>query len=175
MFSGKTTRLIQEYSFSEFEDHEKLAVKPLLDNRYQAHKISAHSGIQLHGHRIGKAEELYPILTPEIKEIYIDEVQFFGPNINQVISDLNFQGIRVVAAGLDRDYMGRDFGPMPQLKKQAGNVLELKAKCAVCGNAANNTYRTSDSEQLLLIGHSDSYEARCREHWEEGMKARGLI
>ncbi|NBP06526.1 MAG: thymidine kinase, partial [Bacteroidetes bacterium] len=76
MFSGKTTRLIEEYNQSPLSETEKIAIKPLLDNRYAAHRISSHGGLQLPGHRVSKAEEIYPICTDAIKEVYIDEIQF---------------------------------------------------------------------------------------------------
>jgi thymidine kinase len=81
-------------------------------------------------------------------------------------------GVRVVAAGLDKDYLNRDFGPMRALKNLATNQIQVFAKCNVCGGKAQYTYRQSDSKELVLVGHNDAYQARCLEHWEEGMKGR---
>jgi thymidine kinase len=169
MFSGKTTRLIEVYNLSEVTDNEKLAVKPLMDNRYVAHKISSHGGLQLPGHRISKAEELYPLCNDQIKEVYIDEVQFLGKSIPDVILGLLIQGVKVVASGLDLDYLGRPFGEMPRLLRMAKQKIQLQARCHVCGKAAFYTFRQSSSEELILVGHTDMYESRCKTHWEEGM------
>ncbi|MCC7298449.1 MAG: thymidine kinase [Bacteroidia bacterium] len=172
MFSGKTTRLIELYNYSECITSEKIAVKPLMDNRYVAHHIHSHTGLQLPGHRISKPEELYPLISSEVKEVFIDEIQFLGSNITGVVLDLTLQGIRVVAAGLDKDFKDLDFGPMPELKKWANNHIKLTAKCQVCGKTADKTYRNSDSDSQILIGHADIYEARCETHWNEGMNGR---
>ena len=172
MFSGKTTRLIELYNYSDAEEQGKLAIKPLLDNRYQASKINAHSGLQMPGHRISKPEEIYPLLHPDIKEVYLDEVQFFSESICNIIGDLNFQGIKVMAAGLNKDFNGNDFGPFPQLLKMATEKIELKARCEICGAAASHTFRNIESDDLILVAGKDAYQARCTEHWEEGMKMR---
>lgn len=172
MFSGKTTKLIELFNFSSVEHHEKIAIKPLLDTRYIPHSINTHSGIQLPGHRISKPEEIYPLIEAAHKEIYLDEVQFFNDSIVNVLLDLSLQGIRIVAAGLDLDFRGSDFGPMPALKKLAGNHIPLQARCTVCGSSAGYTFRRADADSQVLIGHSDLYEARCEEHWREGMDGR---
>lgn len=172
MFSGKTTRLIEYYNNSSLPADEKLAVKPLIDNRYIANKIHSHSGIQLPGHRISKADEIQPLLSDNIKEIYIDEIQFLGKEIYDIVLGLKLNGYRVIASGLDKDYMGQDFGEMPRLIKLANSREELTANCSVCGKAATMTYRVSDSTDLILIGHGNDYEARCKAHWDEGMSSR---
>ncbi len=172
MFAGKTTQLIGLYNESMCLSEEKLAVKPLLDKRYNATTINTHSGIQMLAHRISKAEEIYPLINEFTKEIYIDEVQFFGPFIVEVIGELMMNQIKIMAAGLDKDYKARDFGPMAALKKLATQKIELKAKCSVCNNPANHTFRKPGNEDLLMVGHEDIYEARCEEHWLIGMKDR---
>ena len=172
MFAGKTTQLIGLYNESMCLSEEKLAVKPLLDKRYNATTINTHSGIQMLAHRISKAEEIYPLINEFTKEIYIDEVQFFGPFIVEVIGELMMNQIKIMAAGLDKDYKARDFGPMAALKKLATQKIELKAKCYVCNGNATFTYRKPGNDNLLLVGHTDIYEARCAEHWLEGMKDR---
>lgn len=174
MFSGKTTRLIEHFHNSQVDQWEKIAVKPLIDNRYVAGSIHTHSGLQLPGHRISKAEEIHPLTSGGIKEVYIDEIQFFGSNIAGVVLDLTLQGIKVVAAGLDMDYRHEIFGPMGDLKKWASQTEKLYAKCNVCGKQADRTYRKpSDNESQILVGHADLYEARCESHWLEGMQGRG--
>jgi thymidine kinase len=169
MFAGKTTRLIGLYNESLVDINDRLVVKPLLDNRYQANKINSHGGLQIMGHRISKAEEIFPLIQPNIKECYIDEVQFFGPYIVTAIGELMINGIRVIAAGLDRDYLHRDFGSMGELKKLATDRVILHAKCQVCQKEATHTYRTLESADLVVVGHNDAYQARCETHWKEGM------
>lgn len=165
MFSGKTTKLIEMYNYSMAEQNEKIAIKPLIDNRYIAGQIQSHGGLQLPGHRISKPEEIYPLVSTDIKEIYIDEIQFLGNGITGVVLDLSLQGIKIVAAGLDKDSNGEPFGPMPELLKWANHPLKLTAKCEVCQKEANNTFRKVASGEKILIGHSDLYEARCDTHW----------
>jgi thymidine kinase len=171
MFSGKTTRLIEMHQYSNFEPFEKIAIKPLMDTRYHAGSVNTHSGIQLPGHRVSKPEEIPTLVGNQIKEIFIDEIQFFGDSIYQVVLDLTLQGLRIVAAGLDKDFMGNDFGPMPRLKQFSNNHIFLKAKCEVCGQPAAYTFRKSIGEAQIMIGHKDLYEARCETHWKEGMQS----
>ena len=168
MFSGKTTKLIEFYAGSICDDFEKIAIKPLLDTRYAPHLINAHSGLQLPGHRVSKPEEINTIVGDSHREVYIDEVQFFHPHIYQVIIDLYISGKRIYAAGLDRDSNGDTFGAMAELKTLAGEFIYLKAKCQVCGNPAEYTFRKAESTSQVLVGHADLYEARCQIHWAEG-------
>ncbi|MBL7812729.1 MAG: thymidine kinase [Bacteroidetes bacterium] len=168
MFSGKTTKMIELYHQSGVEFHEKIAIKPLLDNRYSPDKINAHSGLQMPGHRITRAEELFPLAGEGIKEVYIDEVQFFQKNIADTIIGLTMQGIHVFAAGLDTDYLGNPFGEFPRLYRMANTRIRLEARCQVCGKPARYTYRTTASDAIIAVGHADMYEARCGAHWAEG-------
>lgn len=172
MFSGKTTRLIELYGNSSADPQERIAVKPLMDTRFGGQHLQSHTGIQLPGHRISKPEEIYPLLHEGIQEIYIDEIQFFGEGIYQVLLDLTIQGKRIFAAGLDKDYLGNDFGPMPKLMQLANTRIQLTARCEVCGKSARHTFRKAGSDNLILVGHSDLYEARCTEHWTAGMANR---
>jgi thymidine kinase len=172
MFAGKTTKLIDLYNESPFLSEEKLAVKPLLDQRYNASRINSHGGLQMLAHRISKAEEIYPLLSETTQEVYIDEVQFMGPYVIEVIGEIMMNNIHVIAAGLDKDYMARDFGPMAALKKLATQRIEVKAQCHICQKPANFTYREPGTNDLLVVGHSDIYQARCEEHWVQGMEGR---
>lgn len=165
MFSGKTTKLIELFHHSEYQEHEKIAVKPLIDDRYTAHKINSHGGLQMLGHRLGKSEEINTLITTDTKIVFFDEIQFFDSNIDKVIRDLIWQEIDVIAAGLDKDYLNRDFGKMPELKSMARNQIQLYAKCSVCAGKASYTYRTLNNEDLILVGHKDAYEARCEMHY----------
>lgn len=169
MFAGKTTRLIGLYNESQRDINEKIVIKPMLDNRYSAKTINSHGGLQIMGHRISKAEEIFPLITKDTLECYIDEVQFFSPYIIEVIGELMMNGVHVIAAGLYKDYLHRDFGSINALKKLATEQIEVLAKCEVCSKEARYTYRTINSEDLFVVGHKDAYQARCKTHWEEGM------
>ena len=170
MFSGKTTKLIELFNDSPCMPNEKIAVKPLIDNRYLAHSINSHDGVRLNGHRISKPEELYPLVNEQVKEVFIDEVQFMGKQIYDIILGLMIQDIRVVASGLDLDYLGRPFGDMPRIISLARNKMQLFAKCGICQKQADRTFRTVEDDNLMLVGHGDIYQARCKTHWEEGMQ-----
>ena len=172
MFAGKTTKLIGLYNESMFNNDEKLVVKPLLDQRYNASRINSHGGLQMLAHRISKAEEIYPLITETTKEVYIDEVQFMGPYVIEVIGEIMMNNIHVIAAGLDKDYMARDFGPMAALKKLATTKIEVKAQCQICHKPANFTFREPGNNDLVVVGHNDIYQARCEEHWLQGMEGR---
>jgi thymidine kinase len=172
MFSGKTTRLIELFSDSQVETNERIAIKPLMDNRYGGKHLQAHTGLQLPGHRISKPEEIYPLVNEKTIEIYIDEIQFFGEIIYQVILDLCLQGKKIIAAGLDKDFQGNDFGAMPKLMQLANTRIPLHAKCVVCGKSAGFTFRKAEGDAVILVGHSDMYEARCEEHWQQGMQQK---
>lgn len=172
MFAGKTTKLIELYNESNCLSDEKLVIKPLLDQRYNASKINSHGGLQMLAHRVSKAEEIYPLLTDITKEVYIDEVQFMGPYVIEVIGEIMMNQVRVIAAGLDKDYMARDFGPMASLKKLATHRIEVNANCHICQKPANHTYREAGNDNLVVVGHADIYQARCHTHWTQGMQGR---
>lgn len=166
MFSGKTTKLLELYYNSEATASEKIAIKPLVDNRYNPKHINTHTGVQLPGHRVNKPEEITTLVGEEITEVYLDEVQFFSDAIYNVILDLTIQGKKVVAAGLDIDFMGRNFGAMEKLQKLATNPIQLYAKCTVCQLPATHTARKTEDTEIIITGSSDIYEARCRAHWQ---------
>lgn len=161
MFAGKTTRLIEEYNQSEFEEHQKLVIKPLLDNRYNKSTLSSHNGLSLPGNRISKPEEINILMNNDIKEVFIDEIQFFSNSIVNMVNFLLIDEISVYASGIDKDFKNLDFGSMPQLIRMAQQKIKLFAKCSICGNKATHTYRTIKNEETILIGHLDMYEARC--------------
>lgn len=170
MFAGKTTRLIDEYNQSVYEEGQKLVIKPLLDTRYNKSVLSSHNGLSLQGNRISKPEEINILMNNDIKEVYIDEIQFFSNSIVSTINFLLIDDISVIASGLDKDFQNNDFGSMPQLMRIAQQKIKLFAKCAVCGTKATHTYRTVESEETILVGHHDSYEARCEVCYTEPTK-----
>jgi len=172
MFAGKSTRLIESYQDFGDDPACKLAVKPLLDNRYAIHGVNSHNGLTIPCHRVGKPEEITSLVDDQVKAVFIDEIQFFDIQILSTVNYLLTMGLEVYGAGLDRDYLGRDFGHMPALRALARNRIQVYARCAVCGSKADHTFRVYDSDQLILVGHSDAYEARCATCWKAGEAAK---
>ncbi|MEN9511911.1 MAG: thymidine kinase [Bacteroidota bacterium] len=169
MFAGKSTRLIEIYQDYQYDPSQKIVVKPLLDNRYNARGVSTHSGLSIPAQRVIKPEEISGLTTEMTKAVFIDEIQFFNVEILSTVNYLLSLGIEVYGAGLDRDYLGRDFGHMPALKALARHRIQVFARCFQCGAKADRTYRVIDSEDLILVGHSNVYEARCQSCWEAGL------
>jgi thymidine kinase len=168
MFAGKTTRLIELYQENPDDHTRKLVVKPLLDKRYFVHGINTHGGMSIPCHRVSKPEEITSLVDDNIRCVYIDEIQFFNYEILSTVNYSLTMGLDVYGAGLDRDYMGRDFGHMPALKALARNKIKLYARCNSCGKKADYTYRTVDSDDIILVGDTDTYEARCENCWKPG-------
>jgi thymidine kinase len=171
MFSGKTTKLIELFNQCNLDENEVLVVKPKIDNRFVADKINSHGGLNMPGIRIKNPEQIESYLTPKIKMVFIDEVQFFGDRIVRTIENLLWNNVQVIASGLYKDYLHQDFGPMAQLKAMANKEYELLATCHVCQQSASYTFRTVKSDEQILVGHNNIYQARCQQHWQEGMKA----
>ena len=171
MFSGKTTKLIELYQNCGYEQDEIIVVKPFIDDRFVKDKINSHSGLDMPGMRIKHPEQIESYITEASKIVFLDEVQFFGNRVGTIIQNLLMQNLNVVASGLDLDYLHRDFGPMGMLKKMADKEIKLFARCQVCNEKADYTFRTINNDSQILVGHENLYEARCKTHWEEGMKA----
>ena len=171
MFSGKTTKLIELYQHCGFEQEEIIVVKPVIDNRFVADKVNSHSGLNMPGMRIKNPEQIESYITESTKIIFIDEVQFFGSRVGTIIQNILMQDIAVVASGLDRDYLHKDFGPMPDLKRMADENIALTARCHLCDEKGTHTFRTIKNDSQILVGHDNMYQARCEKHWNEGMKA----
>jgi thymidine kinase len=174
MFAGKSTRLIEAYQEVQYDPSQKIVVKPLLDNRYNARGVSTHSGMSIPAQRVMKPEEISGLTSELTKAVFIDEIQFFNVEILSTVNYLLTLGIDVYGAGLDRDYLGRDFGHMPALKALARNKIQVFARCQVCGSKADRTFRVIDSADLILVGHSNVYESRCQICWEKGQAAKSM-
>lgn len=168
MFAGKTEELIRRIKVLEFAKKEICVFKPVIDNRYSDSKIASHAGSYVESYNINDASEILDIVKPSTQVVAIDEVQFFDDNICDVADYLADKGIRVMCAGLDRDFRGEPFGPMPKLMTQAEFVTKLAAVCSKCGAPATRTQRiingkpASYSDPIILVGAAESYEARCR-------------
>jgi len=166
MFSGKTEELIRRLKRVRIANQRLLVVKPLLDTRYAKEKIVSHD---TNSYISTPIEDPLQILSmaEDVEVIGVDEAQFFDDSITDVCEQLATRGIRVIVAGLDMDFSGKPFGPMPQLMAKADHVTKLHAICVRCGAMANYSYRIAAGEHQVLLGATDSYEPRCRQCYSQ--------
>lgn len=162
MFSGKTEELIRRLKRAHYAKQKVQVFKPVVDKRYDDNAVISHEGFRIEGIAVDRPLHIMYLLDDDTKIVGIDEVQFFSDEIVVVANYLADKGIRVVIAGLDQDYLGQPFGPMPQLLAVAEYVTKSHAICMVCGNPGTRTYRASGGEDLVELGSADKYEARCR-------------
>ena len=172
MFSGKTDELIRRLVRATIARQRVQVFKPSIDVRYAVEKGTSHAGSHYDAIPVQKAAEIREKLEPDTTVVGIDEAQFFDPEILQVAEELASRGIRVLVAGLDTDFRGEPFGPMPVLMSMAEHVDKLHAICMVCGDEASRTQRLVNGkparfdDPVVIVGASEMYEARCREHHE---------
>lgn len=162
MFSGKTEELIRRLTRAQIAQQNVQVFKPRIDDRYDAVRIVSHSQHVLDSTVVDSAEDILRCVRPDTQVVGIDEVQFFGAEIVPICESLADKGIRVIAAGLDQDYKGQPFEPMPQLMCIAEYVTKELAICAVCGNPANRSQRIVSKSDRVVVGAAGDYEARCR-------------
>jgi thymidine kinase len=162
MFSGKTEELIRRLKRAQIAKLHVQIFKPRIDDRYEVESIVSHSAQKLESTPIDRAEEILQRLRPETHVVGIDEVQFLGPEVLPVCESLAEQGLRVIVAGLDQDYKGKPFEPMPQLLAIAEYITKELAICVVCGNPANRSQRIVSRSDRVVVGAAGAYEARCR-------------
>jgi thymidine kinase len=162
MFSGKTEELIRRLKRAEYGKLKVQVFKPKIDTRYDESQVVSHSQLKVRSTPIARAEEIFLHLQSGTQVIGIDEVQFFGPEVVTVCEALASKGIRVLCAGLDQDFQGRPFEPMPQLLAVAEFITKQLAICVVCGNPANRSQRTVASSERVMVGETNAYEPRCR-------------
>ena len=161
MFSGKTEELIRRLTRAKIAKLSVKIFKPKIDKRYSADKIVSHSELQMNSIVVENAEEIIK-LSSDAQVIGIDEAQFFTNELVDVCNHLADSGKRVIVAGLDQDYRGVPFEPIPQLLAVAEYITKTLAICMECGNPADRTQRKIVSSERVLVGAADSYEARCR-------------
>ncbi len=161
MFSGKTEELIRRLKRAKIAGQETLIFKPKMDDRYHESHVVSHDENFLVSKAIEKPEEIIGMVKEETV-IGIDEVQFFSREVLEAIRELTKGGRRVLAAGLDKDYLGDPFPPVPDLMAEADYLTKLHAICVRCGAPASFSYRKSPVKEKLLLGEKDDYEARCR-------------
>lgn len=162
MFSGKTEELIRRLRRAQFSGLKVEIFKPSLDNRYSETRIVSHDDKSIISTPADNASAIL-LRAGEVDVVGIDEAQFFDGSLLEVCNKMADSGIRVVIAGLDMDFMGKPFGPMPDLLAVADYVTKLHAICVRCGNLAQYSFRKSEDEQVVLLGEKNLYEPLCRE------------
>jgi thymidine kinase len=166
MFSGKTEELIRRLNRAKIANLPIKVFKPKLDNRYHHKDIVSHNANSFQAISIDKSIEILS-LVEDATVVGIDETQFFDNEIVEVCNSLANKGIRVIIAGLDMDYKGKPFGPMPYLLAVAEYVTKLHAICSVSGDTASFSYRKQGENTTILLGEKDKYEARSRKYFYE--------
>jgi len=170
MFSGKTDELIRRLRRAVIARQEIQVFKPAVDTRYEVEKVTSHAGSEFEATPVTSAQAILDHTRPSTTVVGIDEAQFFDHQVAQVAADLAAQGVRVIVAGLDTDFRGEPFGPIPVIMAQAERVDKLHAICMVCGGAASRTQRLINGsparydDPVVVVGASEMYEARCRLH-----------
>lgn len=170
MFCGKTDELIRRLRRATIAKQNVQVFKPSIDSRYDVVKIASHAGGQYDAIPVNSASEIYDWIKPETTVVAIDEAQFFDDNLIELTSRLADKGIRVIVAGLDTDFRGEPFGPMPAMMAKAERVDKLHAICMVCNGPACRTQRLVNGrparydDPVVIVGADEMYEARCREH-----------
>ena len=167
MFSGKTEELIRRLKRAKIAQQKVEIFKPAIDVRYHEVDIVSHNQTAIRSTPVHTSEEIL-LMTSDCEVVGIDEAQFFDEGIVEVVNKLAESGKRVIIAGLDMDSKGVPFGPMPALMSIAEYVTKVHAICVVCGDIANYSYRKVPNEHQVMLGESDSYEARCRKCFQAG-------
>jgi thymidine kinase len=162
MFSGKSEELIRRLRRARIARQRVQVFKPRIDTRYSTDAIVSHGEMRMESSVVDSARELLERIEPDTEVVGIDEGQFFDQELPSVCSTLADRGVRVIIAGLDQDYLGKPFEPMPQLLAIAEYITKTHAICMVCGNPANHTQRLVASGDRVLVGAAGLYEARCR-------------
>lgn len=170
MFSGKTEELIRRLKRAQFAKQRVEIFKPAIDKRYHDEMVVSHDSNQIRSTPVDSAEQIR-LLTSEVDVVGIDEAQFFDDEIVSVCNDLANKGIRVIVAGLDMDFMGKPFGPMPALMATAEYVTKVHAVCTRTGNLAHYSHRTSSSKDLVVLGETDIYEPLSRGAYFKAMQS----
>ena len=162
MFSGKSEELIRRLRRAQIARQKVQIFKPVIDRRYSDDHIVSHSEMRIESCAVPSSRALLDTVAPDTEVVGIDEGQFFDQELPMICDTLADQGKRVIVAGLDQDYLGKPFEPMPQLLAIAEYITKTHAICMVCGNPANHTQRLVPSGDRVLVGAGGLYEARCR-------------
>jgi len=168
MFSGKTEELIRRLRRAKIANLKVEIFKPAIDRRYDELKIVSHDTNAIQSTPIDNSQKIL-LFAQGADVIGIDEAQFFDEELPKVCDELALMGVRVIVAGLDMDYLGYPFGPMPSLLAKADFVTKVHAICVICGNIANYSYRKVPNDDQVMLGELDVYEPRCRVCYNKGM------
>lgn len=167
MFSGKTEELIRRLKRAKFAHQTVEIFKPLIDNRYHESDIVSHDSNSIPSTPIGNSQNIL-LLAQNVDVVGIDEAQFLDMELPNVCNQLANRGVRVIVAGLDMDYSGKPFGPLPQVLAMAEYITKLHAICMQCGNLASYSYRKENIDDQVVLGEKDLYEPRCRSCYYNG-------
>jgi len=167
MFSGKTEELIRRLKRAKIADMRVEVFKPRIDTRYDDVAIVSHDSTTVLSTPVDHSSKLLKI-SPDTAVVGIDEAQFFDDDLPAVCQELALRGVRVIVAGLDMDYRGLPFGPMPALLATAEYVTKVHAICVHCGNLATHSYRLAEGDSIVLLGEKEQYEPRCRSCYHQG-------
>ena len=177
MYCGKSEELIRRIKRVKIAQQKVKVFKPIIDNRYDDNNVVSHNGSSIEAVPVDHPEEIYNKIDDTIDVVSIDEIQFFHPDIVEICEKLADKGKRVIVAGLDRDFRGEPFEPVPELMARAEYIEKLHAICVSCGDPATRTQRlingkpASYNDEVILVGAKEVYEARCREcHTVRGKK-----
>jgi thymidine kinase len=175
MFSGKSEELMRRLRRAMIARKRVQVFKPAIDQRYSSDEIVSHNDLRMKSQVIQEASDILPLLDPRTEVVGVDEANFFGADLAPVATELADSGKQVMIAGLDTDYMGRPFPPMPELLSLAESITKTLAICMRCGNPAKHTQRLVESNDLIVVGASGMYEARCRRCFEPGMPKQTFL
>jgi thymidine kinase len=169
MFSGKSEELMRRLRRAMIARKRVQVFKPKIDNRYSGDEIVSHAEMRMKSETVGKVPDILNQLDWRTQVVGIDEANFLGQELVEVATQLADSGKQVIVAGLDTDYMGRPFPPMPDLLTLAESITKTLAICMRCGNPAKHTQRLVESSDLIVVGAAGMYEARCRRCFEPGI------
>jgi thymidine kinase len=169
MFSGKSEELMRRLRRAMIARKRVQVFKPIIDNRYSDDEIVSHTDIRMKSEVIGSVSEIMQRLDRRTQVVGLDESNFFGQELVEIATQLADGGKQVIVGGLDTDYMGRPFPPMPDLLTLAESITKTLAICMRCGNPAKHTQRLVESNDLIVVGAAGMYEARCRRCFEPGV------
>ncbi|KJS07087.1 MAG: thymidine kinase [Vicingaceae bacterium] len=171
MFSGKTEELIRRMKRAKFAKQNVEIFKPEIDTRYDEEKVVSHDANEIHSTPVPSSSNII-ILANNVEVVGIDEAQFFDDGLVAVCNQLANSGIRVIVAGLDMDFKGKPFGPMPQIMACAEYITKVHAICMHCGELANHSHRINASDKLVQLGETDTYEPLCRSCFQQAISKK---
>ena len=169
MFSGKSEELMRRLRRAMIARKRVQVFKPVIDKRYSEDEIVSHTEMRMKSEIVGVVSDIRNLLDWRTQVVGIDEANFLGPDLVEIATQLADSGKQVIVAGLDTDYMGRPFPPMPDLLTLAESITKTLAICVRCGNPAKHTQRLVESSDLIVVGAAGMYEARCRRCFEPGI------